>query len=118
MYINIRIQGYPGDEYHSKDYKRLYEREKEERERLQRELDRCNRQINQLRQEQQLKISNDHSYSNTSDTMNIHNYTSSNNCNNSQIPDTEIVRLREEISKMKEENGALIRVISKLSKPI
>ncbi|CAH8580892.1 unnamed protein product [Schistosoma intercalatum] len=72
----------------SKDYKRLYEREKEERERLQRELDRCNRQISQLRQEQQLRTSNDHSYSNTSDTMNIHNYTSSNNCNNSQIPDT------------------------------
>ncbi|CAH8614841.1 unnamed protein product [Schistosoma rodhaini] len=115
----------------SKDYKRLYEREKEERERLQRELDRCNRQISQLRQEQQLRSSNDHSYSNAPDTHNIYNYTSSNNCNNSQIPDTlqsrlysyedkmkEIVRLREEISKMKEENGALIRVISKLSKPI
>ncbi|XP_018645718.1 protein phosphatase 1 regulatory subunit 12b (myosin phosphatase targeting subunit 2), putative [Schistosoma mansoni] len=102
----------------SKDYKRLYEREKEERERLQRELDKCNRQISQLRQEQQLRSSNDHSYSNAPDTHNIYNYTSSNNCNNSQIPDTEIVRLREEISKMKEENGALIRVISKLSKPI
>ncbi|VDO88908.1 unnamed protein product, partial [Schistosoma curassoni] len=81
----------------SKDYKRLYEREKEERERLQRELDRCNRQISQLRQEQQLRTSNDHSYSNTSDTMNIHNYTSSNNCNNSQIPDTEIIHCFHEI---------------------
>ncbi|TNN18488.1 Protein phosphatase 1 regulatory subunit 12B isoform 2 [Schistosoma japonicum] len=119
----------------SKDYKRLYEKEKEERERLQRELDRCNRQINQLRSEQQLvttttsfRTSNDYGYSNSDSLTN--NYVSNNN-NNSQIADTlqnrlqsyedkmkEIVRLREEISKMKEENGALIRVISKLSKPI
>ncbi|CAH8603856.1 unnamed protein product [Heterobilharzia americana] len=99
----------------SKDYKRLYEKEKEEKERLQRELDRCNRQISHLRSEQpvSLRNSNDHGYSN-SDLPNNNSYSNT----SSQIPDNDIVRLREEISRMKEENGALIRVISKLSKPL
>nr|CAH8859961.1 unnamed protein product [Trichobilharzia regenti] len=79
----------------SKDYKRLYEKEKEERDKLQRELDRCQRQINQLRNELHhshsqssasllRNSSNDYGYTNSE----TNNYSNNNNNNNSQAPET------------------------------
>ncbi|KAF6780276.1 hypothetical protein AHF37_00203 [Paragonimus kellicotti] len=91
------------------DYRRLYEREKVEKERLARELDRINRENANLRlQLSRLRADDDtHTSGTIAPTPN----------DKSSIVDEELSRLREENAKMKEENGALIRVISKLSKP-
>ncbi|KAF7249197.1 hypothetical protein EG68_09232, partial [Paragonimus skrjabini miyazakii] len=113
------------------DYRRLYEREKVEKERLARELDRINRENANLRlQLSRLRADDDTHTSGTiaptpndkSSIVDEHSF----RCNQTQLHNRllyhedqlkELSRLREENAKMKEENGALIRVISKLSKP-
>ncbi|KAF8564185.1 hypothetical protein P879_04374 [Paragonimus westermani] len=113
------------------DYRRLYEREKVEKERLARELDRINRENTNLRlQLSRLRADDD---THTPETVApIPNDKSSIvdefprvsrvrrfhiKGQNLKRQLEELNRLREENAKMKEENGALIRVISKLSKP-
>ncbi|KAG5455003.1 hypothetical protein CSKR_111315 [Clonorchis sinensis] len=88
------------------DYRRLYEAEKAEKDRLMRELDRITKENANLRL-QLTRLNKEDSRSG----VNSLNSTA-------QVTDEELNRLREENAKMKEENGALIRVISKLSKPV
>ncbi|TGZ73481.1 hypothetical protein CRM22_001497 [Opisthorchis felineus] len=101
------------------DYKRLYEAEKAEKDRLMRELDRITKENANLRL-QLTRLNKEDSRSGVNSlnstaqvTDELHNRLL---YHEDQLK--ELNRLREENAKMKEENGALIRVISKLSKPV
>ncbi|TPP59316.1 Protein phosphatase 1 regulatory subunit 12B [Fasciola gigantica] len=87
------------------DYRRLYEQEKINRERLQKQLDDTLRELSRVRI-QLASLTQAESNNTSMGNSTVHNTTE------------ELNRLREENMKMKEENGALIRVISKLSRPI
>ncbi|CAH8648785.1 unnamed protein product [Dicrocoelium dendriticum] len=123
----VNTRGDPSSRYDSTkpiDYRQLYEKERAERERLTRELELLTRETASLRL-QLSRITKDDAYA-------LHNNATAFTQNTSQSTTEELHnrllmhedqlkelnRLREENAKMKEDNGALIRVISKLSKPI
>lgn len=91
------------------DYRRLYEQEKINRERLQKQLDDTLRELSRVRiQLASFTQADSNSSIATANNSTVHHNTTT----------EELNRLREENMKMKEENGALIRVISKLSRPL
>ncbi|XP_053397552.1 protein phosphatase 1 regulatory subunit 12A-like isoform X8 [Mercenaria mercenaria] len=99
-----------------KDYKKLYEDEKHEKERLKRELEQCKKELREAKLEldRQMKKNEANRVSDTNDKR------------ERRALERKLSELEEEIKKMdqlkednrrlREENGALIRVISKLSK--
>ncbi|XP_052809879.1 protein phosphatase 1 regulatory subunit 12A-like isoform X4 [Mya arenaria] len=99
-----------------KDYKKLYEDEKTEKERLKRELEQCKKELREAKVELEKQM-NKHEANRVSDT---------NDKRERRALERKLSELEEEIKKMdqlkednrrlREENGALIRVISKLSK--
>ncbi|CAL8088171.1 unnamed protein product [Calicophoron daubneyi] len=102
------------------DYRRLYEEEKAEKERLVKELEKINREKATLRMQLARLIGEHSSRDSTASGSNFDSQ------GKQELHDRllyhedqlkELNRLKEENAKMKEENGALIRVISKLSRP-
>ena len=109
------------------DFKKLYDEEKQENERLRMKLGRVEREMAELRTQLEKNQKNNHKTASSTSTSSFNNNAFENvenlkdkNLERGLAETLEELKMLENLKadnmRLKEENGALIRVISKLSK--